>query len=320
MLLRKMVLRGVLGLALVCSLTELGLQIGARFAGTRGAAGRPEATVRILCLGDSHTYGIQVERDQAYPAQLQRLLDEDAPRVHAVVNLGVPGMSTTQLRNRLGDWLSRYDPDLIVVWAGVNNAWNRAEWDSDSGAWRARLDGMLMRSRLYRLVRVAWRDWELERHRPGDVETDEAEVRIDEVENPFGPRETHVMVHDGITERIEHRRESRDPDAEMVAEGQARAERDLELIVLEARSSGVPVVLVTYPVELRWFAVANGAVRAVAQRRGLPLVEAGEALARIPRSEWQWKWGLHPDARMYGEIAADVQLRVQEVLEAELKR
>ena len=43
---------------------------------------------------------------------------------------------------------------MVLVWAGINDAWNRTEVATQSSFWWIRFDGWATRSRLYRLVRV----------------------------------------------------------------------------------------------------------------------------------------------------------------------
>ena len=42
-------------------------------------ARKPKGTRRVLCLGDSRTFGYLVDQDEAYPSQLERLLRERYP-------------------------------------------------------------------------------------------------------------------------------------------------------------------------------------------------------------------------------------------------
>jgi hypothetical protein len=153
---------GTLLVALLLALgAEFALQIAARFAPDRSTPWRSGAQVRILCVGDSHTFGAGVEPEESYPAQLQALLDERAAGRFSLVNLGVPGMSTTQVRNRLPLQVARYRPDVVIVWAGVNDYWNTGETPGDGSL--GRLEALAIRSRLYRLVRVWLHDRALER-------------------------------------------------------------------------------------------------------------------------------------------------------------
>ena len=122
---------------------ELVLQVAARVVPDRSGWWREEARYRVLALGDSHTWGSGVERAYAYPGQLQRVLDEREPGVYSVINRGLPGMSTTQLRHRFALLLSRYRPDAVVIWCGANNRWNHAERDRATTPLLLQLDGWL---------------------------------------------------------------------------------------------------------------------------------------------------------------------------------
>jgi lysophospholipase L1-like esterase len=292
----------LLGLALA----ELGLQAAARLASDRAAAWRPGARNRVLCVGDSHTYGAGVARDETYPALLQRLLDEREPGAHSVVNLGLPGLSSTQLRNRLPVWVQRYAPTLVVVWVGVNDAWNRAELDTELGGGAAWLDAAASRSRLYRLLRVHLHDRELERYAARGPE--ERAWRVEALEGGLDDQ-IYTVRHDGVTERISHGRHEAPPerpDDAGAARVGARIEGDLAAMADWLRDAGIPLVLVTYPIEASWYRVANQAAREVAARHDLALVESTLAVERIPEVERDWIWAAHPGSRIYREIAAEI--------------
>jgi lysophospholipase L1-like esterase len=146
-------LEAVLQLA---SLTLRGLGYRAEALGRRGER-------RILCVGDSHTYGTSVPRAEAYPAQLEAYLGRaDPEHRYQVVNRGVPGMNSAQLAGVLPLWLAQSDPQLAVVWIGTNNWWNRAEdpIGGDGGGGLARTLGGLRLPRLLQTLRIdaAWRD------------------------------------------------------------------------------------------------------------------------------------------------------------------
>jgi len=121
--------RGFVLLALV--LGWVGLEVTLQAAGLaarwiyRPQLNHPGAPT-LLCLGDSHTFGVGVPVDRTYPAQLERLLAAQGLAVN-VVNLGVPGQNTSQIRRHLPEWIARYRPAAVVVLAGVNDGWNRAD-------------------------------------------------------------------------------------------------------------------------------------------------------------------------------------------------
>jgi len=63
---------------------------GADFADTPG-----DDTLRIVCLGDSTTFGTGSNDDETYPAQLQNILRRRYPgRNVEVINAGIPGYSS----------------------------------------------------------------------------------------------------------------------------------------------------------------------------------------------------------------------------------
>lgn len=73
----------------------------------------------IVCFGDSLTYGTGASKGKDYPSQLSRLISK------SVINVGVPGDTTTSALNRLGaDVLSR-SPRIVLITLGGNDLKNR---------------------------------------------------------------------------------------------------------------------------------------------------------------------------------------------------
>lgn len=95
-----------------------------RFQGPELATPKPEDVYRIMCFGDSNTDGIL--RDGGWPARLgkQIVQSEWSPlgkRVE-IVNAGVMGYSSHQGLLRFKRSLDTYQPDLIFVSFGWNDA------------------------------------------------------------------------------------------------------------------------------------------------------------------------------------------------------
>lgn len=109
-----------------------------------------EATPRILALGDSCTFGLGVDDVEAWPAQLQRLLDATGPA--RVINAGVPGYTAYQGRRLLESRGRELRPDLVVATFGFNDI---DVWGTQSDLETARALGLrqweraLRQSRLY---------------------------------------------------------------------------------------------------------------------------------------------------------------------------
>ncbi|MBI5739592.1 MAG: hypothetical protein HZA16_02625 [Nitrospirae bacterium] len=119
---------------------------------------------RILCMGDSSTYGLGASDAGkfSYPAQLQTILDRNiSSRKCEVLNLGVPGINSSQLLNRFRSNILKYKPDLVIVMVGINDPWNLEESGIlkfyNAGAFRKLMMNMefgLNRSRLFRFFRL----------------------------------------------------------------------------------------------------------------------------------------------------------------------
>ena len=136
----------------------------------RDVGAKPAGTFRILCLGDSVTFGFRVplvflkrpqDRDPArrpYPARMEAWLRAANPgRAVEVVPLAVPGYSSHQGLA----WLSRdaraYAPDLVILLFGWNDISPRARSDQDSmptGRAQVLARGLVSRSQA---LMYAWR-------------------------------------------------------------------------------------------------------------------------------------------------------------------
>ncbi len=81
---------------------------------------------RVLCIGDSTTFGFGVDFADAWPNQLQKLVDDEAPGEMEVLNAGVPGHTTYQGRQRLEAELAKWRPQLAIITFGNNDGWR---WD-----------------------------------------------------------------------------------------------------------------------------------------------------------------------------------------------
>ena len=82
-------------------------------------AGAAEKTKTLLFFGDSLTAGYGVDPDEAYPALVQRKIDE-AGQPWRVVNAGLSGETTAGGLRRL-DWILRQSVDLFVIELGGND-------------------------------------------------------------------------------------------------------------------------------------------------------------------------------------------------------
>ena len=73
----------------------------------------------LLVLGDSLSAGYGIDPDQAYPALLQKKIN-DAGLDYTVINAGVSGNTTADGLQRV-DWLLKRKPDVLLLELGGND-------------------------------------------------------------------------------------------------------------------------------------------------------------------------------------------------------
>jgi len=298
----------VVGLALACAALEVGLRTAAfvlarssSHSGTEADAS--EESFRILCIGDSNTYGTGVERFETYPAQLQRILNaaRGATRFQ-VTNLGVPGSNSAQVRHRLPQYLELYDPDLVIVLIGVNDYWNPEETESGPATSSGqRLHRKLSSLRTYRLVllliehmrspgrsasseEVVLQTSELHRKAGGSGDATVRELRFGGARFQFRNTERATFLDDDAHARL--------------------LRRNLQEMIRVTAEAGVPLVLPTYAANFAHYMVAN---RVIGDLSGDYVVtpEFREDFRRYrgPSREGLYFPDLHPKAPVYTAYA-----------------
>ncbi|MEW5945073.1 MAG: hypothetical protein AB1742_02625 [bacterium] len=115
--------------------------------------GQPD--VRIVSVGDSFTYGENVNRaTEAYPAVLERLIGRDAPGKNvSVVNLGVCETNTSELYRNLKKWIDAYEPDVVVLLSGSANRFSPFE-RFRKGDRYSPLKGFFYNLRIFKMGRI----------------------------------------------------------------------------------------------------------------------------------------------------------------------
>jgi len=258
----------------------------------RAAAARPESAdaVKILVVGDSHAAGAGVPKEENLPSHLERLLAQRHPgRSFRVVNLGLPGVNSPWVANRLERNIRTYDPDLVISWVGINDTWNATETD----AWGTRTLGLglhrlLLRSRLFRLAMVTW-------HTSGwDADRTSQQIR---------QASRHVAK----------------PPPRVLAQGLSL---DLERIAAAARAYGVPIIFMNYPVP---YAVVNDTIQRTAGELRVPVVDTLHDVARAkgeghdPSTLLTYVAGPHPTGLLYRYVAESTLPTLEDLLRDEVQ-
>lgn len=112
---------------------------------------------RILCLGDSWTFGVGIAVEKTFVKRLQAHLRQNYPqRPITVINAGAPGYNWFQAYHSVDEFLERYHPDLVLI-CGFNEFSNLRIPAMERGlredCWSTHLKLALRESRLYTVLR-----------------------------------------------------------------------------------------------------------------------------------------------------------------------
>jgi hypothetical protein len=123
-------------------------------------AEKPEGVRRVVCIGDSFTWGASVLFDDAWPQRVERLLTRERRERWEAVNLAEPGLNAVQEASRLHSEGFAYVPDVVVVAYVLNDSEDQTAAEARRAAdWvearkRPPSPSLLDRSALARLVRT----------------------------------------------------------------------------------------------------------------------------------------------------------------------
>jgi len=84
----------------------------------------PLSVSRIVCFGDSLTWGVGAGEGSDYPSRLAEMIGIE------VINSGVSGNTTAQGLARLEDDVLSYEPDVVLITLGGNDLKNRLNVDT----------------------------------------------------------------------------------------------------------------------------------------------------------------------------------------------
>jgi lysophospholipase L1-like esterase len=85
-------------------------------------------TYRIICLGNSCTFGWRVREQEVYPRQTQAILEQRLPQESwEVINAGVTGYTSLQGLRFLRREVLRWQPDLLIINYCWNDHWAAAQ-------------------------------------------------------------------------------------------------------------------------------------------------------------------------------------------------
>lgn len=129
--------------------------------GFRGAPierSKPPGTFRVFALGDSNTFGWDVDEGVNWPSQVHRVLSAKRQGVE-VINAGVWGYSSYQGVRRFHELLD-YQPDVVLVSFGANDAHQVRVADADYVKRHDRIEYLSRATRRSRVAQVLVQGWD----------------------------------------------------------------------------------------------------------------------------------------------------------------
>jgi lysophospholipase L1-like esterase len=98
------------------------------FRGRDFAVTKAPGVFRVVCLGESSTFGFRNGDEETYPFFLQKLFEHDNLQAE-VINAGFPYYNTGSILSLLKNEILSYEPDLITLYA----AYNDTSWPIEIG-------------------------------------------------------------------------------------------------------------------------------------------------------------------------------------------
>jgi len=254
--------------------------------------------INIVCLGESSTAGLWVDFEDSYPRQLERKLRNRYSNKN--INVIVPphvGQNTSQVFNRIRQYIDLYKPKLIVLMVGVNNEWSLAESHigkflncNTKEALRIKALTMFENLRLFRALRYVFlRFIVFERSEYVDRNKLYALGHPELVRVPAEP-----WVYSFA---------AKNKDAFMKL-----WRYDLKNIIAEAKKNKIPVMLLTYHINPTYLPIEE--FIAIAEEFTLPLVRNDKTFEKLREQGILMKYLLadnwHPNKDGYALISENV--------------
>lgn len=297
---------------------ELLLQVGSLII-QAGAREMPRNwltdNTRLLAIGDSNTFGLYVEPDESYPAQLQKSWNHSYPKYSIeVLNLGYPGMNSFRILDNIDAMMEKFWPDAVLLTVGVNDILTPVEeiaYEGDSAfAHLVRTVGK--HSRLYHLIHMFRRSHQ----KPMDIEIGSRELEWHDDRN----RRMEQAIKFRIAHTGETGNEIMSADGEefvVMKHGRAAKHdrflnRNISLIQQIVQRHGADFYLLTYASSASMYASTNRTIRRFANQTPVRFIDVAQEMKRTCPDSNEcpdiFFEDLHPKATGYG-IVANVVLR-----------
>ncbi len=255
-----------------------------------------ERGLRIFTFGGSATAGLGFSPNVTFARYLEKMLTRVYPdRNVEVMNLGIVALASKQVKVLVDDAISRYEPDLVIVYSGNNELLEiHAEKFAEARSpWLSRVGAFASGFHLTRLVNRAIRG------EPGTPSL---------ADHDFGDEELRVTQHEIIQEI--------GMSPEEIHQVVDDYERNLREIYKAAKQAEVPLILMTVAANWEWRSRDDLPDDWIDRLIGIPGVVGTRRLARAlevldqkvaqskleERSDWLYRRGLVE--RELGDLAS----------------
>ena len=261
--------------------------------GLRGeeVTGKPPGSLRVLVLGNSFTFGVGARDDETYPVQLEGIL-RSRGRPAQVLNAGAPGFGVPDAVAWLERWGWSLEPDLVVLGVFLGNDLQDAAADGP----RAVLVGGQLRMRGQKTSNLSrWLNYHS--HLYVLLKTSALGKMTRRLRGRPEPERRRTL-------RAEFELYEKDGTSQVVRQGLAATEEAVDELAATATDRSVVAVLIPSLPQVdptAWSqaldrldldperydaARPNRLFRELFERRGIPVVDASDALASaIERGE-----------------------------------
>jgi lysophospholipase L1-like esterase len=196
------------------------------FRGPDFEPAKPAGTFRVICMGESSTFGFHNRDTETYPFQLEKLFQEQHQGVRVeVINAGFPYYNTGSILSLLKAELLGFKPDVLTVYS----AYNDAAWPLHVGNATRVATWLQDHSMTYLVMKRT-------------ILTDE-----------------FVMKWQGrIARGLLRQNPSREAFEANTTQVVARYRRNVKDIIAIARSRGVPIILIKQPMTAKFNDILSG--------------------------------------------------------------
>ena len=259
---------------------------------------KKDGEIRIVVIGDSHTWGLGVSDEERYSSLLEREL-RAAGRDATVINIGLNSL-TYRHYVQLAEWSGQFQPDIIMVTSYLGNdpaetflrPWRRVDQhlkpDLREHIWR-----WLRQSHLYTMAIARFRQLELDR-----VTSQGEKCGVPPPVHENGGRHSQFLEQHCWYQTVQDR----------IEDSMTAMSREIPAIAAVSKSHGAKSVLAMLPspVAVGLDPKGNAALEAAAKHIGVNVEDAvatevriEERLGEIARGHFSCVVSLSPVLRAY---------------------